>query len=123
MTDLADLLQQSHQIAERMRVLAEEHRVLRTKYRLLNERHGILDSLSGPPRSQEPSKPSFSLTKISTWPRLAIPQNPDCFSSFSVVLPIQMAPPVNYLIDEAKICELHLEIFLPLLFSALWSLT
>lgn len=39
MTELDKLLQQSRQIAERIRVLSEEHQSLRVKYQFLKQRH------------------------------------------------------------------------------------
>ena len=54
MKDLADLLQQSHQITERIRVLSEEHQVLRIKYHLLNERHKPIGSSFDSRPSEEP---------------------------------------------------------------------
>jgi len=54
MMDLADLLQQSRDIAERIRLLSEEHQALRIKYHLLNERHKPNDTSYDGHRSQEP---------------------------------------------------------------------
>ena len=39
MTELDELLQQSRQVAEHIRILAEEHQTLRIKHKLLNDRH------------------------------------------------------------------------------------
>ena len=53
MTELDKLLEQSRQVAERIRVLAEEYQTLRIKYRLLNERHEGIGSSSGEPPTYE----------------------------------------------------------------------
>ena len=55
MAELHKLLEQTRQIAERIRVLSEELQALRIKYRIPNERHERIGIPSDGRPSEEPS--------------------------------------------------------------------